>query len=32
MELISLALVFGFFALSWGLTHFCDRLQDDGRK
>jgi hypothetical protein len=31
MDLLSLALGLGFFAVSWGLTHFCDRLQRNGR-
>jgi hypothetical protein len=29
MDLIAMLLVAGFFALSWGLTRFCERLQDE---
>jgi hypothetical protein len=28
MDLTAMLLVVGFFALSWGLTLFCERLQD----
>jgi hypothetical protein len=32
MDFIILGIGFGFFVLSWGLTRFCERLQDNGGK
>jgi hypothetical protein len=29
MDLITLCLALGFFALSWGLIVFCERLQNE---